>query len=218
MGQDGEAEGERGRWGRTEGDRKTVTSELSDCRALDRRSLALSVSRSFALLVSLSLSHVASRSCSLRIGLVGSLVHANVVFVLARSLVFNSPPPSRFLSLFLRSVPLTVVDLEGRRHALRGLEGQSVADVLSDNIDTFSSDVVALSPEGSDAYESHVKIPAELFPVYPAPTGDAAAELSQVAADGSIDEHSRLASSIKLTKAEGPLLIGLGALAPWHTW
>lgn len=40
----------------------------------------------------------------------------------------------------MRSVQLTVVDREGNRHVLRGLEGQSVADVIEGNIDTFGND------------------------------------------------------------------------------
>lgn len=40
----------------------------------------------------------------------------------------------------LRSVQLTVVDREGHRHVLRGLEGQTVADVLENNVELFGDD------------------------------------------------------------------------------
>ena len=82
---------------------------------------------------------------------------------------------------------LTVVDGEGRRHVLRGLAGQSVVDVLEGHLDTLGDDVVCLSPEGRGVREAHVKLPNELLAAFPAPAGDDARFLQDIADARSLD-------------------------------
>ncbi|KAL6775701.1 NUOP3 [Auxenochlorella protothecoides x Auxenochlorella symbiontica] len=131
----------------------------------------------------------------------------------ARSCRYGSAAPS----VFDKIVQLTVVDKEGHRHVLRGLEGQTVADVLQGHTDILGEDVLALSPSVPDQLEAHIKIPTELFDTFPAPSDEVARQLTQVAAPASIDIHSRLASNITLSCKTGDILVSLGDLAPWKT-
>lgn len=118
------------------------------------------------------------------------------------------------------SVQVTVVDLLGRRHVVRGTTGQSVVELLQAHLDTLGEDgeqglpgrrlclvlptcitadlpvtcrpprlpaAVCLSPEGRDARESHIKIPTELMAAFPAPTGDDARLLEEIAESRSLD-------------------------------
>ena len=57
------------------------------------------------------------------------------------------PPPltclcalAPFVCLCVRSVQVTVVDLLGRRHVVRGTTGQSVVDLLQAHLDTLGED------------------------------------------------------------------------------
>ena len=77
--------------------------------------------------------------------------------------------------------------------------------------------MIARSPEGRGAGEAHVKIPNELLQRFPSPQGDDERWLSEVAEDGSIDRHSRLASRIVLDRSMKGTLVALGDLYPWKT-
>jgi len=79
----------------------------------------------------------------------------------------------------------------------------------------LGDDAVARSPEGRGSVEAHVKIPNEMLVTVPAPAGDDQAFLLELAGNGSIDVHSRLASRIVLGK-QG-ILVALGELNPWKT-
>lgn len=111
-------------------------------------------------------------------------------------------------------VTVTVVDQVGRRHVLRGLEGQSIVDVVQENSSMFSGDVVCLSPEGQGRGEMHVKVPNEMEAHLPM-THDDTKVLGSVAAQGTIDKHSRLGSRVILSKDKDNMLVAIGALAPW---
>jgi hypothetical protein len=120
-------------------------------------------------------------------------------------------------AIILCSVEVTVIDKDGRRHAIRGVAGQNLAELLAAHVDTLGDDAVARSPEGRGAVEAHVKVPNEMFIKAPAPAGDDIAFLSELAGTGTIDAHSRLASRIVLDKDMQGSLVALAELNPWKT-
>ena len=115
------------------------------------------------------------------------------------------------------SINVTVIDKEGRRHALRGVSGQNLAELLAANVDTLGDDVVARSPEGRGAVEAHVKIPNELMEKVPAPQGDDERYLTEMAVSYTLDKHSRLASRIVLDQGMQGSLVALSEHYPWKT-
>lgn len=78
-------------------------------------------------------------------GCVGGALSLPGVTNRARGARAITQPPSR-----LRSVQLTVVDREGHRHVLRGLEGQTVADVLENNVELFGDDGEPVDGDGRE--------------------------------------------------------------------
>ncbi|KAK2077155.1 hypothetical protein QBZ16_004789 [Prototheca wickerhamii] len=117
-------------------------------------------------------------------------------------------------TVFDKIVQLTVVDREGHRHVLRGLEGQTVADVLENNVELFGDDVLVTSPSKPDEFEGHIKIPSELFGTFP---GSDKRALETIADVNDVDTHSRLASDVVLSRKLGDVLVSLGKVAPWKT-
>lgn len=115
------------------------------------------------------------------------------------------------------SIEITVIDKDGRRHALRGVTGQNLAELLAAHVDTLGDDAVAGSPEGRGSVEAHVKVPNEMLVKVPAPAGDDQVFLSELAGSGTVDVHSRLASRIVLDKDMQGTLVALGELSPWKT-
>lgn len=120
-------------------------------------------------------------------------------------------------SVFDKMVQFTILDTTGRRHVVRGLEGQSIIDVLSAHIDVFGEDALCLGPQGRDQYEAHIKLPNELLDVIPEPKGEESDWLHDIADGKGLDKHSRLASKVVLTPELDGSLIALGAVAPWKT-
>jgi hypothetical protein len=86
-----------------------------------------------------------------------------------------------------RRVDVNVIDKLGRRHTLRGLEGQTLAELLEQHSATLGEEAVALSPEGRGAPEAHVKVPNELLARLPAPGDDDARTLREVADEFDVD-------------------------------
>lgn len=117
------------------------------------------------------------------------------------------------------SVDVTVIDKAGRRHALRGVVGENLAELLAAQVEagTLEEDAVVASPEGAGAVEAHVKVPNEMLSAVPAPEGDDARWLSEVAAADSVDVHSRLASRIVLDKGMQGSLVALADHYPYRT-
>lgn len=103
----------------------------------------------------------------------------------------------------------------GKRHALKGLEGQTLVDIIQDNISALGEDAIARGPEGAGALECHIKIPNELLDIFPEPQGDERRYLSEVGMN--IDHRSRLASKIVLDKHLKGALVALSENAPWKT-
>jgi len=114
-------------------------------------------------------------------------------------------------------VNINVIDKTGRMHALRGLEGQTVAELFRDNVDILGQAAVAASPEGRNRVESHVKIPSEWFGAVPANEGDDKEVLRELAGEGSFDEHSRLGGRIVLGKNLEGMTLSVGGVYPWKT-
>lgn len=137
--------------------------------------------------------------------------------------IWHSPSPSLLTPTLTFSsscsIDVTVIDKSGRRHAIRGVAGQNLAELLAAQVEagTLEEDTVVTSPEGSGAVEAHVKVPNELLEAVPAPQGDDARWLSEVAAVDSVDLHSRLASRIVLDKFMNGSLVALGEHYPWRT-
>jgi hypothetical protein len=118
-------------------------------------------------------------------------------------------------TVFDKIVQFTIIDKLGRRHTIRGLEGQTIVDVLESRRDTFGDDALALGPEGHGTYEAHIKLPNELLATYPPPQGHDNDFLYTVADQSDLDKHSRLASKVVLTQEMNGAPIALGSLAPW---
>ncbi|KAK9790509.1 hypothetical protein WJX73_000656 [Symbiochloris irregularis] len=118
-------------------------------------------------------------------------------------------------SVYDKMVQVTIVGLDGRRHLVRGLEGQPLVNVLHVNEDAFGEDVVGLSPEGRGALEAHVLVPNEALASIPPLNADDTRVLEQLSPD--LQPNSRLASRIKLSKTLNQMVIALGAIRPWKS-
>ena len=114
------------------------------------------------------------------------------------------------------AVDLTVIDGAGRRHALRGVAGQPLVDLLAAHLDALGEGAVAASPEGRGAAEAHVKLPNELLAAYPRSADDEEL-LRAVAEEGEVDGHSLCASLIALGPALAGATVALAPNRPWRT-
>jgi hypothetical protein len=102
-------------------------------------------------------------------------------------------------------------------HALKGLEGQSLAEVFAQNQSVLGSRAVAASPEGRNRVEAHVKVPSEWFDLVPANEGEDAEVLKELADEGSVSANSRLGSRIVLSKELDGMSVSVGPTFPWRT-
>mmetsp|Transcript_13119 Transcript_13119/g.37886 ORF Transcript_13119/g.37886 Transcript_13119/m.37886 type:complete len:173 (-) Transcript_13119:21-539(-) len=114
-------------------------------------------------------------------------------------------------------VNFSVIDRSGKVHALRGLEGQTVADVFAQNTDVLGADCVAGSPEGRGRVEAHVKVPSEWFGAVGADEGEAREVLEELVGDTGLDGHSRLGSRVVLGKALEGMTVSVGGVYPWKS-
>ncbi|KAI3438501.1 hypothetical protein D9Q98_000929 [Chlorella vulgaris] len=126
-------------------------------------------------------------------------------------------PFSTAPSVYDKLVQLTVVDLAGRRHVVRGLEGQTVVDLLEGHVDTLGDETLCLSPEGRGARETHIKLPTELMGSFPPHSGDDARFLVEIAEPKALDRHSRLGSKVTLSKELEGTVLALAPVYPWKT-
>ncbi|KAK9832037.1 hypothetical protein WJX81_000535 [Elliptochloris bilobata] len=119
-------------------------------------------------------------------------------------------------SVFDKMVQLTVIDVEGKRITLRGLEGQLLVEVLAEHSHELGGDqVIGLSPEGRGMLEAHVTVPNEWLALLPPLTDEDRRVLEEIAPY--VGRNSRLASHVKLTHALNGFNIALGELRPWKT-
>ena len=112
-------------------------------------------------------------------------------------------------------VNFSVMDRTGNVHALRGLEGQTLADVFAQNTAVLGADCVAASPEGRGKVEAHVKVPSEWFGAVAADEGEAREVLEELVGDTGLDGHSRLGSRVVLGKDMEGITVSVGGVYPW---
>ncbi|KAK9917600.1 hypothetical protein WJX75_006242 [Coccomyxa subellipsoidea] len=129
--------------------------------------------------------------------------------------------PKRWQSsptVFDKLVDVLVFDTHGRRHNLRGREGQVLVDLLAENEDVLGSDVVGLSPEGRGVMEAVVSIPNQYLAQIPPPSPEDMRALAELSPSGTtVSKNARLASKILLTSALDDVHIALTPLQPWRT-
>jgi hypothetical protein len=113
-------------------------------------------------------------------------------------------------------VTIHCIDASGHRHTLRGLEGQSLADVFAEHTDVLGADAVAPSPEGRGKVEAHVKVPGEWAGVVGSVDGEDAEVLEALAGDA-VDGHSRLGSRVVLGRGMEGMTVSIGGLYPWKS-
>jgi hypothetical protein len=113
-------------------------------------------------------------------------------------------------------VTIHCIDASGHRHTLRGLEGQSLADVFAEHTDVLGADAVAASPEGRGKVEAHVKVPGEWEGIVGAVEGEDA-EVLEALAGGEVDGHSRLGSRVVLGRGMEGMTVSVGGLYPWKS-
>lgn len=115
-------------------------------------------------------------------------------------------------------VTIHCIDSAGHRHTLRGLEGQTLADVFASNTDVLGADAVAASPEGRGKVEAHVKVPGEWCGVVGASEGEDDAEVLEALTGGEgVDGHSRLGSRVVLGRGMEGMTVSVGGLYPWKS-
>lgn len=114
-------------------------------------------------------------------------------------------------------VNFSVIDRTGSVHALKGLEGQTVADVFAQNTAVLGDDCVAASPEGRGRVEAHVKVPSEWFEAVKADEGADREVLEELVGDSGLDGHSRLGSRVVLGKELEGMTVSVGGVYPWKT-
>jgi hypothetical protein len=114
-------------------------------------------------------------------------------------------------------VNFSVIDRTGKVHALRGLEGQTVADVFAQNTAVLGADCVAGSPEGRGKVDAHVKVPSEWFREVAADEGEAREALEELVGDTGLDGHSRLGSRVVLGKELEGMTVSVGGVYPWKS-
>ena len=141
-----------------------------------------------------------------------AVLSARRAFWSGRQVVFAAQP-----TVYEKLVEITVIDGNGRRHTLLGMEGQTLAQLMEQHVDVLGKNAVAGSPEGRGCVEAHVKVPNELLEEIPAPAGDDDAVLREVADPQSLDAHSRLGSRIVLDKSLDGVVVSVGDIYPWKT-
>eukprot|EP00887_Chlorella_sp_A99_P004617 scaffold4.g4617.t1 len=120
-------------------------------------------------------------------------------------------------SVYDKLIQFTIVDKLGRRHVVRGLEGQSIVDVIAAHSEQLGEDVLCLSPDGRDKWDVHIKVPVELLDRVPLSDRDDVIALEQVADPKSLNEHSRLGSKVILSKDLNGTLIAIADNYFWKT-
>jgi len=114
-------------------------------------------------------------------------------------------------------VQVTVIDANGRRYPVRGLEGQSLVEILlADEGPLDVSNLVCLSPAGGGTTECIALIPQEYTQKIPPPDEDHFRTLERLS-EKKIVPNMRLGSKIVLSKELNNMLVSLGPLWPWRT-
>lgn len=151
----------------------------------------------------------------------GKMVSSRLIQRIATQVMNQHHQQGRGLptSVYDALVSIQVIDSKGKCHALRGIEGQNVADLFQENVDVLGKHAVAASPEGRGKVEAHVKVPQELFGKIPGYSAedDEKTYMEEVADPNSLDQHSRLGSRIVLDKSMEGMIVSVGDIYPWKT-
>jgi len=119
-------------------------------------------------------------------------------------------------TVYDKMVQVTVIDKAGHRFPMRGLEGQTLVDVLGSQDTLDVHDYLCLGPQGRDEPECVVTVPNEFLQRIPPPGEEDLKALEQIA-ESSITPNTRLGSKIVLSKDLNQMLVALGEAYPWKT-
>lgn len=123
-------------------------------------------------------------------------------------------------TVFDRMIQLYAIDAKGNRHALNALEGQTVAEVLSDS-GLFPDDAFMPNVWDTSSVDCHVLVAGPfLQKLPPLSEEDAERQRSAVAdyARQAARDNSRFGRYIRLTPELNGMTVALGHLEPWQTW
>jgi hypothetical protein len=123
-------------------------------------------------------------------------------------------------TIFDRMIQLYAIDAKGNRHALNALEGQTVAEVLSDS-GLFPDDSFMPNVWETSSVDCHVFVAGEFLSKLP-PLSEEDAERQRSAvtdyARQAARDNSRFGKYIKLTPELNGMTVALGHIEPWQTW
>lgn len=123
-------------------------------------------------------------------------------------------------TVFDRMIQLYAIDPKGNRHALNALEGQTVAEVLSDS-GLFPDEAFMPNVWDTSSVDCHVFVAGEfLQKLPPLSEEDAERQASAVAdyARNQARDNSRFGKYIRLTPELNGMTVALGHIEPWQTW
>lgn len=141
---------------------------------------------------------------------------ASLAAPLSTSAHLLSPSPT----VFDRMVQLFAIDAKGNRHAINALEGQTVAEALSDS-GLFPDDAFMPNVWETCSVDCHVFVAGEyLAKLPPLSAEDSERQASAVAdyARGSARDNSRFGKFITVTPELNGMTVALGSIEPWKTW
>lgn len=123
-------------------------------------------------------------------------------------------------TVFDRMIQLYAIDAKGNRHALNALEGQTVAEVLSDS-GLFPDDAFMPNVWETSSVDCHVFVAGEFLGKLPPLSEEDAERQSSAVADyarAAARDNSRFGKYIKLTPELNGMTVALGHIEPWQTW
>jgi hypothetical protein len=123
-------------------------------------------------------------------------------------------------TVFDRMVQLFAIDGKGNRHAINALEGQTVAEALSDS-GLFPDDAFMPNVWETCSVDCHVFVAGEfLAKLPPLSEEDAERQASAIAdyARGTARDNSRFGKFITVTPELNGMTVALGSIEPWKTW
>lgn len=123
-------------------------------------------------------------------------------------------------TVFDRMVQLFAIDGKGNRHAINALEGQTVAEALSDS-GLFPDDAFMPNVWETCSVDCHVFVAGEyLAKLPPLSEEDSERQASAIAdyARASARDNSRFGKFITVTPELNGMTVALGSIEPWKTW
>jgi hypothetical protein len=123
-------------------------------------------------------------------------------------------------TVFDRMIQLYAIDAKGNRHALNALEGQTVAEVLSDS-GLFPDEAFMPNVWDTSSVDCHVLVAGPFLPKLPPLSDEDAGRQRSAVADyarQAARDNSRFGRYIRLTPELNGMTVALGHLEPWQTW